>query len=75
MSIKYSILHKCGDYFKSTMVYGLAGVNSEICEQFNSYLPSIKYNATHLSQADFMFFTHFLSIFGTKIKPQNFKTS
>ena len=40
----------------SPQVFGLTGVNSEICKQFNSYLQSIKYTATHLSQTHLMFF-------------------
>ena len=37
----------------------MSGVNSEICEQFNSYLQCIKYTATHLTQSHFMLFTQF----------------
>ena len=52
--IFHSLTHVCGDAFKSERVKGLS-VNSEICEQFNSHLQSIKYTATHLSQAKFCF--------------------
>jgi len=52
--------HKCVPCFKSTRVLGLQGLNSEICEQFNSYLQSIKYTGSHLSQTHFMLFVQFM---------------
>ena len=55
----HGVTHKCGKCFKSTRVTGMSGVNSEICEQFNSYLQCIKYTATHLTQSHFMLFTQF----------------
>ena len=51
--------HVCGINFKSGRVLGLKGVNSEICEQVNSYLQCIKYTATHLSQEHFAFLLSF----------------
>ena len=55
----HSITHKCGKCFKSSRICGMVGINSEICEQFNSYLQCIKYTASHLSQSHFMFFIQF----------------
>ncbi len=52
--------HKCVPCFKSTRVLGLQGLNSEICEQFNSYLQSIKFTGSHLSQTHFMLFAQFM---------------
>ena len=40
-------------------VEGLEGLNTEICEQVNSYLQCIKYTGAHLSQECVMFFTQF----------------
>ena len=60
--VKYmcrKIGHICGINFKSTKVEGLDGVNSEICEQVNSYLQCIKYTGSHLSQEHFVFFLQF----------------
>ena len=37
----------------------MVGINSEICEQFNSYLQCIKCTGSHLSQSHFMFFVQF----------------
>ena len=39
----HSIGHVCGINFKSGHVRGLEGVNTEICEQWNSFLQCIKY--------------------------------
>lgn len=55
----HAIGHICGINFKSTKVEGLQGVNSEICEQVNSYLQCIKYTGSHLSQEHFVFFMQF----------------
>ena len=70
----YSITvgHLCGDNFKSKCVEGLEGLNTEICEQVNSYLQSIKYTGVHLSQEKFMFFTQFFLYLLNKKKTTNF---
>ena len=79
----HSITHKCGKYFKSSRICGLVGINSEICEQFSSYVQCTKYLGTHLSQSHFMFLYSFLytcgivtrlqssTIYHTKIPIQN----
>ena len=45
--------------FKSTKVKGL-NVNSEVFEQFNSHLQSVKHTASHLSQAKFCFLMQYV---------------
>ena len=55
----HSLGHTCGINFKSGRVCGLEGINSEICEQVNSFLQCIKYTGSHLSQEHFMFFVQF----------------
>ena len=55
----HAIAHLCGINFKSTRVEGFGGINTEICEQVNSYLQAIKYTGTHLSQDHFVFFLQF----------------
>ena len=69
----YGIPHKSGKAFKSSRVSSLTNINSETCEQFNSYLQCIKYTGSHLSQPHFMFLYSFLFICGTEIKPQKFQ--
>ena len=48
--------HLCGINFKSGRILGQEGVNTEICEQVNSFLQCIKYTGSHLSQDHFTFF-------------------
>ena len=55
----HAIAHLCGINFKSTRVEGLGRINTEMCEQVNSYLQAIKYMGTHLSQDHFVFFLQF----------------
>ena len=50
----HSFNHKCGDVFKYIRMPGIVA-NTEICEQFNSYLQRFKWTATHLSQERFCF--------------------
>ena len=57
-----AIAHLCGINFKSTRVEGFGRINTEICEQVNSYLQSIKYTGTHLSQEHFVFFLQFFLV-------------
>ena len=66
--IFHSFNHKCGSIYKSKRVAGLGGVNSEIAEQFNSYLQCIKYTGSHLSQPHFMFFTQVMVHFWNQEK-------
>ena len=55
----HSMGHLCGINFKSERILGLAGINSERCEQVNSFLHCIKYTGSHLSQGNFIFFVQF----------------
>ena len=66
----HSIGHLCGINFKSGRVQGLEGVNTEICEQVNSFLQCIKYTASHLSQDHFIFFLQFFLYLMNKDKTQ-----
>jgi hypothetical protein len=68
----HSITHLCGNNFKSGRVLGLDGVNTEICEQTNSYLQCVKYTASHLSQAHMMFFVQFFLFLYNKEKTKKF---
>ena len=52
--------HKCSSVYNSKRLPALkSGINSEICEQFNSYIQKIKYSARAMSQSHFMFFVQF----------------
>mgnify|MGYP001560562913 FL=1 len=52
--------HKCGDCFRADKIMGLGGLDTEICEQFNSYLGCIKFTGSHLSQEHMMLLTQFM---------------
>jgi hypothetical protein len=60
--------HKCGDSFKATRICGLGALDTEICEQFNSYLGCIKYTASHLTQEHMMLLTQFMVYLWNKDK-------
>lgn len=69
----HGIPHKCGNNFKSRRISGLEGINTEICEQINSFLQCIKYTASHLSQPHFMFFVQFFLYLSNKKKTETFR--
>lgn len=56
----HGVTHVCGKNFKSRRIPGLISFNTEICEQFNSFLQCIKYTGTHMSQPHFCFFVQFM---------------
>jgi hypothetical protein len=70
--IFHSFPHKCGPNFRSTRVLGLEGMNSEICEQWNSYLQCIKFTASHLTQTHMMFFLQFMLFLRNEEKTATF---
>lgn len=69
----HSIGHVCGINFKSGRIEGLEGINTEICEQVNSFLQCVKYTASHLSQDHFMFFLQFFLHLMNKEKTSKFR--
>ena len=56
---------------KSGRILGQEGVNTEICEQVNSFLQCIKYTGSHLSQDHFTFFLQFFLYLMNKDKTRN----
>ena len=65
--------HTCVPCFKSSRVLGLRENNTEICEQFNSYLKSIKFTGSHLSQTHLMLFVQFMGYMWNRDKTERFK--
>ena len=58
--IFHGFTHKCSAMYNSKRVTPLwSGVNTEICEQFNSYIQKLKFSARSMSQSHFMFFLQF----------------
>lgn len=58
----HSVNHTCPECYKSHRFIQLRAYNTEICEQFNSYLNVVKFTASHLTMSHYMqfmqFFTH-----------------
>ena len=67
----HSYNHKCSASFRCQRLKSFTGVNSSICEQFNSFLQNIKTSARLMSQVHFTFYVQFfISIWnGNKRKP------
>ena len=58
--IFHGFSHKCPYVYNARRVPAIdRGVNSEICEQFNSYLKKIKSSARGMNQSHFMFYVQF----------------
>ena len=62
----HSFNHVCGEIFKSSRIPNLTA-NTEICEQFNSYLQRLKWTCTHLGQERFCFILQY-AIFKWNVK-------
>ena len=65
--------HLCGYNFKSGRVVGLEDLNTEICEQWNSVMQSIKYTASHLTQEHFVFYLQFHIHLVNRLKTKRFQ--
>jgi len=51
--------HKCSQIFKSNRLLGLNGINSSICEQFNSFIQCIKSSCKLMTQEHYTFYLQF----------------
>ena len=56
--IFHGFTHKCPFVYRSNRLQSLK-VNTEICEQFNAFIQSIKFTGSHLKQSRFCFFLQF----------------
>lgn len=52
--------HKCPFCYKSQRICPLQGLNTEICEQFNSFIQKIKYSARSMSLGKFCFYLQYM---------------
>ena len=58
--IFHGFSHQCGIVYNSKRIPSLQkGINSEICEQFNSFLQKMKYSARSMNKSHFLFFLQF----------------
>ena len=55
----HGLSHKCPFVYSFKRMGDSLNVNTEICEQFNSYIQCIKFTGSHLSQSHFCFFMQF----------------
>ena len=51
--------HKCSDCYRSSRLLGFEAINSEICEQFNSFIQLLKYTVRQMSQVHFVFYLQY----------------
>ena len=65
--------HLCGYNFKSGRITGLTALNTQICEQWNSFLQSVKYTASHFSQDHFAFFLQYFLFRTNREKTKSFR--
>ena len=53
--IFHGYLYKCSKVFKSSRLLGFESMNSEVCEQFNSFIKCIKRSVSQMKQVHFVF--------------------
>ena len=57
--IFHGFSHKCSTAYRSSRLHGFECINSEICEQFNSFIQCIKPSGRQMSQEHFCFYLQF----------------
>ena len=57
--IFHGFSHKCSKAYRSSRLQGFECINSEICEQFNSFIQCIKPSARQMNQPHFCFYLQF----------------
>ena len=68
-NIFHGCSHGCSLLYRYKDLIGFRGINTSICEQFNSFLQCVKSSSKHISQKHFMFFTqHVIQIWNCKNK-------
>lgn len=55
----HGFTHKCSKGFRSDRLLGFNGLNTSICEQFNSFVQNIKTSSKLMTQSHFSFFLQF----------------
>ena len=63
----HGFAHKCPDNFRSSRLSQYKHIDSEICEQFNSFVQSLKKSSGQMSQTTFTFcLQHFIYVWNLK---------
>lgn len=65
--------HKCPFCYKSQRLCPLQGINTEICEQFNSFIQKIKYSARSMSLGKFCYYIQFMIYQWCEMKRSSFE--
>ena len=55
----HGFTHSCSAAFKCSHLRSFDGINSSICEQFNSFIQKIKMSGKLMGQARFVFYLQF----------------
>ena len=71
--IFHSYNHVCFEIYSSKKLIHYNSVNSNICEQFNSYLKRIKSSVKQMSQEHFMFFVQYMIRLWNEKNSKSFK--
>ncbi|XP_069101637.1 uncharacterized protein [Argopecten irradians] len=71
--IFHGFAHKCSKGYRSSRLLGLDTINSEICEQFNSFLQCIKPSARQMNQTHFVFYLQFFLHIWNEQKHERYK--
>jgi len=72
--IFHGFTHKCSKAFHCDRLDGFNGVNSSICEQFNSFIQNIKSSSKLMTQCHFSFFIQFFINIWNEKKFQSFQS-
>ena len=70
--IFHGFSHKCPPVYSSRRIPALKKINTEICEQFNSFIQRIKYSARSMSQMHFNFYLQFFCDKWNNMKKRSF---
>ncbi|XP_069108872.1 uncharacterized protein [Argopecten irradians] len=65
--------HKCSRGYRSSRLLGFDAINSEICEQFNSFIQCIKSAARQMNQTHFCFYLQFFLHMWNTQKQERYK--
>jgi len=65
--------HKCSAAFRSSRLNNISGLNTSICEQFNSFLQCIKASSRLMTQEHFTFYVQFFIDMWNNAKQKSFQ--
>jgi len=69
----HGFTHKCSKVFRCDRLNGFGGLNTSICEQFNSFIQNIKVSSKLMNQAHFNFYLQFFIHIWNQKKQKSFE--